>query len=133
MKTLIVISLVVFAGILAEAKVCESPSVKTVQYITQDATVLTRVAFLVQFQITCKNDAQYKPTLYAEVEGKSMPAIKLNNWDRKNNLFENYQVLFYQDLLFYNTSVTRYSFFSFLNHVISTETNNCNHFVVCKM
>lgn len=128
MKTLIVISLVVFAGILAEAKVCESPSVKTVQYITQDATVLTRVAFLVQFQITCKNDAQYKPTLYAEVEGKSMPAIKLNNWDRKNNLFENYQVL-----QFYNTSVTRYSFYFISNDVISVETNNHNHFVECKM
>ena len=69
------ITLVVASGVYAET--CQKPEVSATSYVTEDATILTAVAFTTQFTLKCSNGAK-DISLYAEVEGKALPAVRLS-------------------------------------------------------
>lgn len=83
----VVLSILIVSGvseILGET--CQKPEVVASGYVTEDATILTTVAFTTQFLLKCSNGVK-GITLYAEVEGKSLPAARLSS-DNK------YQVIY---------------------------------------
>nr|CAD7195006.1 unnamed protein product [Timema douglasi] len=57
------------------AEVCSNPDVTASAYTTQDATVLTSIAFIADFTLKCGNGAKGIP-LYAEIDGKTVPAAR---------------------------------------------------------
>lgn len=59
------------------AETCQKPEVVASAYVTEDATVLTSVAFTTQFVLKCSNGVK-GISLYAEVEGKALPAVRLS-------------------------------------------------------
>lgn len=59
------------------AETCQKPEVVASAYVTEDATILTNVAFTTQFVLKCSNGVKGIP-LYAEVEGKALPAVRLS-------------------------------------------------------
>ncbi|XP_032674804.1 translocon-associated protein subunit delta [Odontomachus brunneus] len=59
------------------AETCQRPEVVASAYVTEDATVLTNVAFTTQFVLKCSNGVK-GISLYAEVEGKALPAVRLS-------------------------------------------------------
>lgn len=76
----------------ADTTTCQKPEVSASAYVTEDATVLTQVAFTTQFTLKCTNGAKGL-SLYAEVDGKALPAVRLSA-DNK------YQVGDFAELLF---------------------------------
>ncbi|EFN79807.1 translocon-associated protein subunit delta [Harpegnathos saltator] len=72
------------------AETCQKPEVVASAYVTEDATVLTNVAFTTQFVLKCSNGVK-GISLYAEVEGKALPAVRLST-DNK------YQVSWTEDI-----------------------------------
>nr|CAD7391964.1 unnamed protein product [Timema cristinae] len=52
-----------------------NPDVTASAYTTQDATVLTSIAFIADFTLKCGNGAKGIP-LYAEIDGKTVPAAR---------------------------------------------------------
>ncbi|KDR24467.1 translocon-associated protein subunit delta [Zootermopsis nevadensis] len=64
----------------ALADVCSKPEVSASAYTTQDATVLTDVAFVAEFTLNCGNHVTRLP-LYAEVNGKMLPAAMVEDDD----------------------------------------------------
>lgn len=83
-----IIFLCALIGIIsvAFAETCQKPEIVASSYVTEDATVLTNVAFTMQFILKCSNGVK-GISLYAEVEGKTLPAVRLSA-DNK------YQVMF---------------------------------------
>ncbi|XP_063979877.1 translocon-associated protein subunit delta [Diachasmimorpha longicaudata] len=75
-------------GVLGET--CEKPEITASAYVTEDATILTNVAFTTQFTLKCSNGVK-DISLYAECEGKSLPAVRLST-DNK------YQVSWTEDV-----------------------------------
>lgn len=59
------------------AETCQKPEVAASAYVTEDATVLTNVAFTTQFVLKCSNGVK-GISLYAEIEGKVLPAVRLS-------------------------------------------------------
>lgn len=51
---------------------CTKPEVSASSYTTQDATVLTSLAFIAEFTLKCGNGVKGVP-LHAEVNGKTLP------------------------------------------------------------
>ena len=83
-----IVSILIICGISEIfAETCQKPEVIASAYVTEDATILTNVAFTTQFVLKCSNGVK-GITLYAEVDGKSLPAARLSS-DNK------YQVLRY--------------------------------------
>lgn len=64
---------------------CQKPEVVASAYVTEDATILTNVAFTTQFVLKCSNGVK-GITLYAEVDGKSLPAARLSS-DNKYQVY----------------------------------------------
>ena len=81
----------------SSAETCLKPEVSASAYVTEDATVLTQVAFTTQFTLKCSNGVKGM-SLYAEVDGKSMPAVRLSA-DNK-----------YQVLLIFTTFDTSFTY-----------------------
>lgn len=77
MKSFLVAFLVAVAASSTLAETCQKPEVQASAYVTEDATVLTQVAFTTQFTLKCANGAK-GISLYAEVDGKSLPAVRLS-------------------------------------------------------
>ncbi|XP_074096244.1 translocon-associated protein delta [Cotesia typhae] len=105
MKCLAILCVVlgVVSGIRAEK--CDKPEVTATAYVTQDATVLTNVAFTTQFTLKCSNGVK-DISLYAECEGKTLPAVRLSadnkyqvSWteDIKKVHSGNYEVKLYDE------------------------------------
>ncbi|XP_033189165.1 translocon-associated protein delta [Bombus vancouverensis nearcticus] len=91
MKRFIVFSILIICGIFDTfAETCQKPEVVASAYVTEDATILTNVAFTTQFVLKCSNGVK-GITLYAEVNGKSLPAARLSS-DNK------YQVSWTEDV-----------------------------------
>lgn len=86
MKYFAILCLTVVAASSAFAETCQKPEVSATAYVTEDATILMNVAFTTQFTLKCSNGAK-DISLYAEVEGKALPAVRLSA-DNK------YQVIF---------------------------------------
>lgn len=69
---------------------CVKPEVSASQYTTQDATVLTNIAYVAEFTLKCANGVKGLP-LYAEVAGKTLPAARIGEDNR-------YQVSWTEDV-----------------------------------
>lgn len=54
------------------SETCTKPEVSFTSYTTQDATVLTHLAFIAEFTLKCGNGVKGIP-LHAEVKGRSLP------------------------------------------------------------
>ena len=79
MKRFIIFSILIICGIFDTfAETCQKPEVVASAYVTEDATILTNVAFTTQFVLKCSNGVK-GITLYAEVDGKSLPAARLSS------------------------------------------------------
>jgi len=74
-----IILVCVLAGIIstAFAETCQKPEIVASSYVTEDATVLTNVAFTMQFVLKCSNGVK-GISLYADVEGRTLPAVRLS-------------------------------------------------------
>lgn len=59
---------------LAYCDTCTKPEVSASSYTTQDATVLTNLAFIAEFTLKCGNGVKGVP-LHAEVNGKTLPGM----------------------------------------------------------
>lgn len=70
-----VLLIVGISGVFSDT--CQKPEVIASAYVTKDATILTNVAFTTQFVLKCSNGVK-GITLYAEVEGKPLPAARLS-------------------------------------------------------
>lgn len=65
---------ILFLAIIAlvNCETCTKPEVSATSYTTQDATVLTSLAFIAEFTLKCGNGVKGVP-LHAEVNGKTLP------------------------------------------------------------
>ncbi|KAK9298009.1 hypothetical protein QLX08_008526 [Tetragonisca angustula] len=90
MNRLIIFSILICGISEIFAETCQKPEVIASAYVTEDATILTNVAFTTQFVLKCSNGVK-GITLYAEVDGKSLPAARLSS-DNK------YQVSWTEDV-----------------------------------
>lgn len=54
---------------------CENPTFNPKVYTTTDGTVVTDVAFIAEFTVSCPNGAK-DMTLYADINGKALPVMK---------------------------------------------------------
>jgi len=84
-----IILICVLAGIIsaALAESCQKPEIVASSYVTEDATVLTSVAFTMQFVLKCSNGVK-GISLYADVEGRTLPAVRLSA-DNKYQVISN--------------------------------------------
>ncbi|KAJ9599943.1 hypothetical protein L9F63_009771 [Diploptera punctata] len=69
---------VTFLFAYVSANVCTKPEVVASAYTTQDATVLTNIAFVAEFTLKCGNQVSGLP-LYAEINGKTLPAARVGD------------------------------------------------------
>lgn len=77
MKCILFIGIVFVTINVIIAETCQKPEVTASAYVTEDATILTNVAFTTQFTLKCSNGVK-DISLYAECEGKSLPAVRLS-------------------------------------------------------
>lgn len=57
---------------------CTSPTVESVKtFTTEDATIVSQIAFISKFQLKCSNKASETTPLFAEVDGKLSPVARL--------------------------------------------------------
>lgn len=71
------LSAILFAACLAvsSASSCPNQELVSTSFTTQDATILTNIAYVSQFKLTCNGQAAEIP-LYAEVGGKPLSVVK---------------------------------------------------------
>lgn len=72
MFKLLVVAVFMSAFSSALCGVCENPEVSAVSFTTQDATVVTNIAFIAEFSLKCSN-AGPTPHLYADINGNVVP------------------------------------------------------------
>ncbi|KAK0089114.1 hypothetical protein PV325_009145 [Microctonus aethiopoides] len=77
MQFIVLISVLIISLYGVSGEICQKPEVTASAYVTEDATILTNVAFTTQFTLKCSNGVK-DITLYAECEGKALPAVKLS-------------------------------------------------------
>lgn len=70
--------LAIFTFAHTSANVCVKPEVTASAYTTQDATILTNIAFVAEFTLKCGNQISGLP-LYAEINGKTLPAARVGD------------------------------------------------------
>lgn len=59
---------------------CTSPTVESVKtFTTEDATIVSQIAFISKFQLKCSNKASETTPLFAEVDGKLSPVARVGN------------------------------------------------------
>jgi len=59
----------------AHGEKCLNPTIQSEYYTTTDATIVTRIAAVSVFTVSCKNNIDI-PNLYVDLNGKIVPAIK---------------------------------------------------------
>ncbi|XP_059489851.1 translocon-associated protein subunit delta-like [Neocloeon triangulifer] len=77
-RSLLSVLLAVCAVSWTSADSCGKPEVSATSYTTQDATVLTNIAYVAEFSLKCSNAIKGLP-LYAEVNGKILPAARTSD------------------------------------------------------
>lgn len=57
---------------------CTSPTVESAtSFTTQDATIVSQIAFITEFTLKCSNKASETTPLFAEVGGKLSPVARI--------------------------------------------------------
>jgi len=74
MKFLISIAALSVLG-LAQGEKCQNPKVQASSYTPSDAQVLTHIAFVAEFSLTCSNGAS-NVALYADLNGALVPVVR---------------------------------------------------------
>lgn len=59
------------------ALTCTNPTVESTSFTTQDATIVSQIAFISEFTLQCKNKASETEPLFAEVDGKLSPVARI--------------------------------------------------------
>ncbi|KFM67359.1 Translocon-associated protein subunit delta, partial [Stegodyphus mimosarum] len=76
MRSLILVLCIHFSVFLfALGEICKSPVVNPSIYTTTDGMVVSEVALITEFSVTCDGSAK-DFTLYADVKGNAVPAVK---------------------------------------------------------
>lgn len=76
-KTLFVCVLAIVAS-SALGLTCNSPQVESTSFTTQDATIVSQIAFISEFSLKCSNSEATKLPLFAEVDGRLSPVVRLS-------------------------------------------------------
>lgn len=71
------------------SQICTNPTVSVSSFTTEDGTVITNVAYVSEFTLKCSNGATEVP-LYAEVNGKTLPAVHVSK--------DSYQISWVEEL-----------------------------------
>lgn len=68
-----------FAAVIASslALTCTSPTVEATSFTTQDATIVSQIAFIAEFTLKCSNKASETGPLFAEVDGRLSPVSRI--------------------------------------------------------
>lgn len=71
----------VFCAIFATAMCdsCKNPTVTSTTFTSRDSAVVMQTAFVTEFSLNCDNSLPTGFVLYAEVEGRTMPAARIAN------------------------------------------------------
>lgn len=77
----IVLTIFVSSSVLAD---CNNPVITSTSFTTQDATIVSQIAYVSEFTLKCPNDERV--SLFAEVEGKLSPVAQVGQ--------NKYQVVF---------------------------------------
>lgn len=57
---------------------CTNPTVESVKsFTTQDATIVSQIAFITEFTLKCNNKASETTQLFAEFDGKFSPVARI--------------------------------------------------------
>lgn len=57
---------------------CTNPTVEVMNsFTTQDATIVSQIAFITEFSLTCNNKASETTQLFAEFDGKFSPVARI--------------------------------------------------------
>merc|ERR1712136_385371 len=64
-----------FCPAVATVNACSNPTLSSTSFTTQDATILTNIAYVSQFKLECDGEAADIP-LFAEVGGKPLSVVK---------------------------------------------------------
>lgn len=91
-KPIVIISLVlaVLNGALAES--CRNPRAEAASFTSEDATIVSQIAYIAEFSLQCDGDLPKDYALYAEVEGRPLTAARVgeNKYQVKKNDFNLY-------------------------------------------
>lgn len=69
---------------------CTNPTVEVVNsFTTQDATIVSQIAFITEFTLKCSNKASETSPLFADVDGKLSPVARIGT-DKFQVSFANY-------------------------------------------
>jgi len=101
------ITVAIFAACLSVclASSCSSPSITATSFTTQDATIVTNIAYVSQFKLSCDGKPGDIP-LFAEVGGKPLSVVKnkeggeyIVSWleDTKKAPRGNFEIKIYDD------------------------------------
>lgn len=76
-KPIVIISLVlaVLNGALAES--CRNPRAEAASFTSEDATIVSQIAYIAEFSLQCDGDLPKDYALYAEVEGRPLTAARV--------------------------------------------------------
>ncbi|XP_023211689.1 translocon-associated protein subunit delta-like [Centruroides sculpturatus] len=74
-KSIVSFILIVLLFENIKSETCENPSFNSKVYTTTDGTVVTDVAFIAEFTVSCPSGAK-DMTLYADINGKALPVMK---------------------------------------------------------
>lgn len=68
-----------FAVIISSvfALTCTNPKVESSSFTTQDATIVSQIAFISEFTLKCSNGASETVPLFAEVDGRLSPVARI--------------------------------------------------------
>lgn len=69
----------VFAAVLSLslALTCTNPTVESTSFTTGDATIVSQIAFIAKFKLTCSNKASESTPLFAAFDGKFSPVARI--------------------------------------------------------
>lgn len=69
---------VVLASIVGSciAATCSKPEIKSTSFTTQDATIVSQIAFITEFELKCSNAGGENLPLFAEVNGRLSPVAR---------------------------------------------------------
>lgn len=62
---------------LAQGESCQNPKVEAASFTSQDATIVSQIAYITEFTLKCDNALPANYALYAEVEGKPLTAARI--------------------------------------------------------
>lgn len=76
-KTLFVCIFAAFAS-SAFALTCQNPQIESTSFTTQDATIVSQIAFISEFTLKCSNPEGVNAPFFAEFSDRLSPVVRLS-------------------------------------------------------